>query len=463
MAKFRSEDLIQQLRQRPRISSAELCARFGIQRSTLARALKTLGPSLLSAGATRSLRYAMRRPLRGVGMPYPVYRIDEEGRGREAGVLSLVDPHGSLLSLPADFPWPLDKETADGWFDGLPYSIADMRPQGFLGRNFALAYARDLGVSERPTEWSDDDIVHVLTTMGMNQPGDLIVGEVAYRRFLDYRLTGEGRFIPDDHVERVYLERAAEAASRGVPGSSAGGEFPKFTSSRIVGDRKFDVIVKFSGADGSPAVQRWADMLTCEHLATEVLRRGTNIEVSESTLRHSGGRTFLEVTRFDRHGAFGRSPVCTLECINGDLLGLSEAPWPRYAQRMLEHGWIARQVFDQISIIWLYGRLIGNNDMHLGNLAFRPGLTLAPVYDMLPAMYGPLPGGEVPSRAFAPELPLPSEAQSWIVAAGQAIEFWDTCAADTRISDEFRRLCAANGQSVRKALSIVDSGTTRHI
>jgi hypothetical protein len=56
---------------------------------------------------------------------------------------------------------------------------------------------------------------------------------------------------------------------------------------------------------------------------------------------------------------------------------------------VLDHRWITASVLDQIQAIWWFGRLIGNTDMHLGNLAFVPGLNVAPVYDMLPAMYAP--------------------------------------------------------------------------
>jgi hypothetical protein len=53
---------------------------------------------------------------------------------------------------------------------------------------------------------------------------------------------------------------------RGAALSAAG--HPKFTASRRQSDGcRFEAIVKFSGADGSAAVQRWSDLLVCEHLA----------------------------------------------------------------------------------------------------------------------------------------------------------------------------------------------------
>ena len=82
--------------------------------------------------------------------------------------------------------------------------------------------------------------------------------------------------------------------------------------------------------------------------------------------------------------------------------------------------------------------------MHEGNVAFRPGLKLAPVYDMLPMMYAPLRGGEVPVKPYLPALPLPAEVDLWKQSAGAAIQFWQICSEDERISSDFRRTCEAN-------------------
>jgi hypothetical protein len=82
------------------------------------------------------------------------------------------------------FPWPLDDEMADGWFNGVPYPLGDMRPQGFLGRNFAHQFAAILQVEDAVNRWSEDDILHVLSVVGWDQPGNYILGEQALRRFL---------------------------------------------------------------------------------------------------------------------------------------------------------------------------------------------------------------------------------------------------------------------------------------
>lgn len=101
--------------------------------------------------------------------------------------------------------------------------------------------------------------------------------------------------------------------------------------------------------------------------------------------------------------------------------------------------------------VWLFGQLIGNTDMHDGNLSFLPGqredgtvLQLAPIYDMLPMTYAPVRGVELPARHYVPRLPLPAEAAAWQDAARAAMDFWKLAATDQRISAGFRRVCRDN-------------------
>jgi hypothetical protein len=99
----------------------------------------------------------------------------------------------------------------------------------------------------------------------------------------------------------------------------------------------------------------------------------------------------------------------------------------------------------------LFGRLIANTDMHDGNLSFKPGLQLAPVYDMLPMGYAPVRGVELPHMDFMPPLPLPAERDAWLVAARAAEYFWLSASTEARISKGFQAICAQNAGKVRKA------------
>jgi len=62
---------------------------------------------------------------------------------------------------------------------------------------------------------------------------------------------------------------------------------------------------------------------------------------------------------------------------------------------------------------------------------------------MLPMLYAPLPGGEVPQREFTPVLPLPSQRDGWREAGAAAIEFWERAGNDVRISTPFESFAAS--------------------
>lgn len=440
------DDLHSALRLGPMAGADLRRALGGISAATLSRVVASAGTGIVRRGGSRRIRYGLRRSLRGQAEALPLYRLDAQGVGHVVGRLDLVHPEGSALALDAPFAWPLDpdSEMRDGWFDGLPYPLLDLRPQGFIGRNFALLNARALGVPERLEQWSDDDVVHALANMGHELSGDLILGGRAYDLHLDARRDWERDLIRSADVPTAYPDLAGRALAHGIAGSSAAGEFPKFTAQREIDGEPVSVIVKFSGADDSPAVRRWSDLLICEHLALETLAAELGIESAGSTIRQHAGRSFLEVVRFDRSGPHGRLPLCSLGALNGALLGMPGAAWPAVAQALCRRGWLAADDVARVWRLWWFGRLIANSDMREGNLSFRPGLSLAPAYDMLPMAYAPLRGGELPSYRFDPPQPRPEEAGDWQAAADPAIAFWRRCATDDRIGTAFRETCAAN-------------------
>jgi hypothetical protein len=437
--------------------AGELAQRLGISRATLMRAVRELGPAIVTRGKARRTTYAARRAVRGQTSAMTLFRIDADGRGAQVGLLDALHPHGCALLLPdavAPFAWPLPEAMADGWFDGIPYPLEDMRPQGFLGRHFARQHAGILQVSANPLDWSDDDLLHALGLLGADQPGDLILGDAAYRRFLEQVQQGvpdtPDATTPDTELIDRYVVTAQAALDHGVAGSSAGGEFPKFTERRMVGGKTVHVLVKFSGADAAPGTQRWSDLLVCEHLALQTLAAHLDLAAADSRILQGGARTFLEVVRFDRHGAFGRSAVCSWSALNGALFGLAGMPWHTAAARMQQAGMIDAATRSRIARLWHFGELIGNTDMHDGNLAFRPAaagsgmLSLAPAYDMLPMLYAPVRGVELPERHLRPSLPMPADQADWHAAATAARLFWQTAGADRRIGKAFRVLCAGN-------------------
>lgn len=451
-----THSLVLTLREHGRVPAAQLLAEMAVSRPTLMRAVRAAGPSVLAIGRARRSSYAARRLLRGSEAPLPVFRVDQRGGSEHVGQLHLAHPDGCVLEYRTPFEWPLDADMHDGWFEGIPYPMQDLRPEGFLGRAFARENAALLQVREDPRTWSDDDTLYALSLLGADLGGNFILGEPAYRLWLE-QLQHPLERVTDAQLEQAYPTRAQHAMQLGVAGSSAGGEFPKFTTVRELDGEPAHVIVKFSGSDESPGTRRWSDLLVCEHLAASCIPHLPGLVASSSSIHKAGGRTFLEVVRFDRHGARGRSALCSWAAVNNNWIGLGGRPWTEGAAHLLDRGLIDTGTRDAIERLWHFGQLIGNTDMHDGNLSFvpnAPGLRLAPVYDMLPMLYAPQRGVELPERNFSPRLPLPAERTHWQQAAQAAIDFWRRASNDKRISDDFRKSCARNAQAVSDAASL---------
>lgn len=430
------------------------------------RAVRAASPEVLTIGRARRTYYAARRRLRGSAEPLPVFQVDERGGSEEVGRLNLAYPDGTAYEFSAPSAWPLDDSMRDGWFDGLPYFLQDLRPAGFLGRRFARAHAQVLQLGDDPRQWSDDDVLHAISLFGADQSGNLIVGEAAFRLWQD-QIQHPPVCLEVSQVLQAYIERAQTAMQDGEAGSFAAGEFPKFTALRRLNHAPTHVLVKFSGSDDSPGTQRWSDLLVCEHLAAQTLATVPGIAAAQTSILQAGNRTFLEVVRFDRHGIRGRSALCSWESFNYGWFGLAGRPWTQAAAVLLERELIDRDAAQTIMRLWHFGQLIANSDMHDGNLSFMPRastaaspLILAPAYDMLPMLYAPQRGVELPPVNFNPRLPLPTEREAWRIAAAAAEQFWSRAADDPRITAEFRVICADNLSAVRKTVGLLRGGAS---
>ncbi len=433
-------------------SRQQLAERTGLPLRTLQRQLDALGPELLAAGQTRRRRFALRRPLRGMPFDEPVYAIDAGGAVAQLGRLIPFRPEGCHLDLSAT-PWPLGPgEEREGWWPGLPYPLADAQPQGFLGRLFARRHGRELQLDADPTRWSDDAVLLALRHLGADLPGHWVLGDAALELARAQWLHPAPQPESEAELASRYAELATRTMQEGIPGSSAAGEFPKFITQRhLEGAATPHCIVKYSGADlGSATVQRWSDLLVCEHLALQALAQLPGLMVARSRILQGGGRTFLESERFDRHGRFGRSPVVSLLTVDAALLGQG-GDWPQAGHALRQAGWIRPETLQRIEWMHWFGRLIANSDMHAGNLGLvpqrhegRPMFELAPAYDMLPMAYAPLGGGELPQREFTPPLPSPAQTGAWRLALPAACAFWSAAATDARISSSFRQVAADN-------------------
>ncbi len=429
---------------------ATLATDIGVTPRTVQRWLNERHSAICSAGAASRTRYALVRPLRGRVERHPLFQVNSYGQVEEVGQLVPIRPGGTLCSF-HKLGWPADKASLDGWWEGLPYPLYDMQPQGFLGRTFARKYHADLDVAPDPRNWNDEDVLHILARVGWDTSGNLILGERALERWQKDLIAPEPGIAETDHVP-AYLQMAQDVASLGVAGRSAAGEFPKFTAVRILpGSATEHVIVKFSGEAQPGATQRWSDLLVCEHLAAIHVAHLPGVTSARTRILQGKSRTFLESERFDRVGRYGRLPLVSLSAIDGHLLGCGTDDWRVPARRLMQLKYLSPDDFNVVLLLWWFGKLIANADMHMGNLSFIPAnglFRIAPSYDMLPMAYAPLPGGEVPEVIPNFALPVPAEREEWLKACACAISFWEQAANDLRISDQFRTHCHANAQTL---------------
>jgi hypothetical protein len=442
------------LQARGATASRAIAGELGVSQATLTRMVAGLGSSIERIGAARSTRYALRRPVRNLGSEWPVYRINASGRHHCWGTLRALHP-GFRFQPGEQAPSWMEREYGDGQFPGLPFFLQDLQPQGYLGRAIAREVAPRLGVPPDIRLWSDDDALSYLLTDGQDLPGDLVLGDHALER----AVRAPENPLPVAHSDRVrvYPERALAAQRGEVAGSSAGGEQPKFLASvvRRTGEIQA-VIVKFSVADRSPVATRWADLLSCEHLAAETIRDRKFASAGTEVL-DAGGRRFLEVSRFDRVGAAGRRGVLSLGALEDAFLDRSSANWAATAVLLEQAQLITPEDARTLRWIWCFGDLIANSDMHRANVAFWFTDTLpcrvAPCYDMLPMLYAPGPQGDLDERPFSPRPPLASVADVWSDAAGAALVFWERVSTGTGVSGAFRAIARNNHAAVARMLA----------
>lgn len=428
---------------------------LGISQPTVSRAFAAAGARVVRIGRARASRYALARDIGRAGNRWPLYRIGPDARPVRLGEIRALAGEGFHFEPAHPMPAFLHGEFGDGLFPGLPWFLDDQRPQGFLGRVFVQRVANELGAPVDLLRWGADDILLGLLHHGHDQPGDLVVGEAALQAALRLGLSSDDVLTPGERDARY--PQLAEAALRGeVPGSSAGGEQPKFLANLREGDGVRALIVKFSERTTTPAGRRWGDLLQCECIAARVLR-DHGIPAARSEIREASGRVFLESTRFDRTPPRGRHGFVSLAAVDAAFHGHGRIDWWRYAQQLQRDGWLVADDAHRLRVLGWFGVLIGNTDMHLGNAALvltdaRP-LALAPAYDMLPMLFRPASSGEVVEREFTVTPPLPEQRMEWSQAARAAGTFWALVADCADISTPFRGVAAACADAVAHALA----------
>jgi len=410
---------------------SDLVGRTGLSQPVLSRALNEVAQHtgrLATLRQGRRIVYAITRAVRSLPLAIPIQQVAPSCSVSLMGMLTSLEGGGYLF---------VEVNGRSELFEGLPWFLQDMRPQGYIGRLFRDAYAQGLDLSESLAEWSDDDVVYALSEFGEDAPGNLIVGNKALRR---YQVAGDGIPRPANNLAKHYDVMADAAVQGCVPGSSAGGEHPKF----LVHDGARDVIVKFSPLlDGSAAATRWKDLLIAEHVASLTLREG-GVAVPDTRIILSASRCYLESARFDRTGVKGRVATASFEAIDNGFIGARRS-WGDSALKLRTLGLITPECEAQIRLIEWFGRCIANTDMHFGNLSFfwsradaAVSFSLAPIYDMLPMLYAP-EKSEIVDRVFKPP-----QGTGTVNALELARQFWHDLASRDDVSDVFRGIAVAN-------------------
>lgn len=419
------------------LGATELMRRLGCSQPSLSRLIRAAGAAVVTLGRAQQTRYARARAA-GTEQPIAVTRIDAGGMPRSAGSLHAVGQAGG-----SRIAWVAERRVEV--FAGLPWFVADMRPQGFIGRQFP-ARVPQLGLPPSVPDWNDNHVLQALCAAGADEPGDLILGRAA----LDYFLRDA---VPDPISPRrkaaVYAQLAAAAVGGHGIRSSAGGEQSKFTAYAQTPAGAAHVIVKFSPTGADAVAQRWRDLLRAEHHALNILGEGG--AGAAQTQLIDADRLYLEVRRFDRAGARGRRGVVSLGAIDDGFVGQRQS-WVQTAQQLQRLRMLSAADVRRIALIQAFGQLIHNTDMHFGNCTLLhdgPGaiaFTVAPVYDMLPMRFAPTAQGlraldlavDIPSA-----LPTADVLPVWPEALKLARAFWGRVRDDGEISRGFAPIARA--------------------
>ena len=300
----------------------------------------------------------------------------------------------------------------------------------------------ELALPQRVTDWSDDHYLRYLTQRGSDSVSDLILGDAALDDYLS--LARRRTRVAAAEREQRFPQLVSDVMEGAQPGSSAHGEHPKFAVLLDEGAASRHVLVKFSPPIATAVGQRWSDLLVTECIAHQVLA-AAGIGAARSHIYQFADRTYLEVDRFDRAGVEGRLGVSSLYAIDSSLYGKLDN-WTDSASRLARDRRIDAATLESVRLVSTFGSLIANTDRHFGNLAFFDHydgrFRLAPVYDMLPMLYAP-EHDQLAARSFAPPDPSSANLREYGRARALAEQFWRNCAQDERISEAFRRICAA--------------------
>ena len=424
------KDLVFQLRKllliKGESSARQMMSLLGLSQPTVSRTIRALQDEILVAGSGRSTLYSLKREIRSLGFEFPVFIVDESGQAEHVADLVSIQPRNWMVKSKI-------KEINSKTYSDLPYWLDDIRAAGFIGRLIPQRFP-ELFFPKDIQRWVTDDHIQYLVTSAWDTIGNIIIGERPFELYTQNKHK-QSPGIPLIKRGQEYQKLADELVLLGEPGSSAGGEQPKFLTTKA----NTPVLVKFSPKDISPTAQRRKELLIAEHLCLEVLRE-SGFDAAKSEIIEVGEQIFLELERFDRVGAFGRKGIISLNAIDLEFAGVIDS-WRKVAIALLQKKKLTKEDFKEILLRYYFGLCTANGDMHAGNISFYSHgeklLGLAPVYDMLPMDYSPIYEQARPF-IFSPPNLLPNEKEFWIEVVPIAIKFWKKLITHKKISAEFK-------------------------
>lgn len=425
------------------LSAPEAARRLGVEPLTVARHARAAGGSIVILGRGKSTRYALPETAITGASQWPLYWIADDGSVTEFATASFVKPqtlhvYGSGINHASrdDFPW----------------FLRPLKLRGYLGRaaRFRLG-AVTQNWDTHPERWSLAQQLFASQSAVLEHAGAILIGDdslAAWQRSLSQTPQSDDELT----LAKVYDQLAHDAMSGRAAGSSADGEQPKF-SMRIVGANGTirEVLVKFSPPRGTPFGERWNDLLHAEAIAAEVLR-DHGFAVPNTRIIRSEKRTYFESARIDRIGANGRRHLLPLHAVHAAFNPGAQQHWASSVAQLAAQKRIAYEAVATTQTLYAFGQLIGNTDMHFGNLGViaespqeiaKGRFTLAPCYDMLPMRFAPGAHSDLEYTAFGAELSaaLPDGVAG--TAHAMAKEFWRRVSDETQASSSWREFAGA--------------------
>lgn len=394
---------------------ATLARTLDVSENTVSRLARENSKQIVKLGGSKNTRYALREPILGLSDIQQLYWVDTEGKAIPFAMLNHL--HGGRTHL-----------SASGWSEAfhpnqVPWPLAGAVQVGYLGRAIAQGFvAPPFSFDSIPERWTFTQHLFVALNPNIDLPGAILIGEAAVESWKKSSLAPN---VSSDEYDALTHpnNRLREA------GTSAGGEQPKFSALR---DDKH-LLVKLSPPRGTPSGETWHDLLHCEAIAARVLE-SHGILAAKNRIVETSTRTYLESERIDRVGRYGRRHALPLFAIHARFVGGAQQRWPRTAAALVAQRRLSKEDAHTIAIVFRFGELIGNNDMHFGNLSLiadtpehlRKGrFRLAPIYDMLPMRYRPETAArDFPFSPFTPSAALHGEEQIDQQARSMAKRFW---------------------------------------